>query len=239
MNKKLFLSFIIVVLGVSAFSQKRVGGAQNLQRFDLRKYHFGFALSGNQSSFYLDYKPDFTFSDSLLAITNVPQAGFNLAILASYNPIPNINFRFVPGLSFQDRTLSYSFLKPNGKVDTQLKPVSSVWLEFPIITKFRTNRTNNFAAYALIGGKYAIDMQSQKDVDNNVAQQLVLKLTKTDYAVEAGGGFDFFLPYFKFGIEFKTSMGLKNVLLQENTRYSAPLEKLKTRAFVVSITFEG
>jgi len=73
------------------------------------------------------------FKILILSITNVPQAGFNLHILASYNPLPNVNVRFLPGLSFQDRSLQYQFLKANNKIDTQTKPISSVWLEFPVL----------------------------------------------------------------------------------------------------------
>jgi hypothetical protein len=105
--------------------------------------------------------------------------------------------------------------------------------------KFRTNRTGNFAAYGLVGGKYARDMQSQKDVSNNQSSEIVVKLKNSDYCIEAGGGFDFFLPFFKFAIEFKTSIGLPDLLIHEDTKYALPIEKMRSRAFVVSITFEG
>ena len=232
--KKLVSAFLFYLIAISAFAQ-RDRAALNLAKFDYRKYHFGFALSGNQSSFFINYKPDFSFQDSLLSITNVPQAGFNLHILASYNPLPNVNIRFLPGLSFQDRSLQYQFLRPQNKIDTQTKPISSVWLEFPVLVKLRTNRTGNFAAYGLLGGKYARDMQSQ----NNQSSQIVVKLKSNDYCIEAGGGFDFFLPFFKFAVEFKTSIGLPDLLIHEDTRYALPIDKLRSRAFVVSITFEG
>ena len=147
--------------------------------------------------------------------------------------------RFVPGLSFQDRGLNYRFLKPDGTIDASIKRTESVWLEFPLLIKWRTNRVNNFAAYALTGGKYSLDMQSQKDVSNTVAKDIVVKLQNKDMVIEAGGGFDFFLPYFKFSIELKTGFGMRNLLIQENNLYTAPLESLKTRTFVMSFCFEG
>lgn len=236
--RKLVTAFFFVFIAFAAFAQ-RDKAAMNIAKFDYRKYHFGFALSGNQSSFFINYRPDYSFQDSLLTITNVPQAGFNLHILASYNPLPNVNVRFLPGLSFQDRILQYDFLKANNKIETQSKAISSVWLEFPVLFKFRTNRTGNFAAYALVGGKYARDMQSQKNVNNSQSNEIVVKLKSNDYCVEAGGGFDFFLPYFKFAMEFKTSIGLPDLLIHEDTKYALPIDKLRSRAFVVSFTFEG
>lgn len=212
---------------------------KNLETFDYKKYHFGFLLSYNTADFFINYKPDFTFSDSLLGIDNVQQSGFNLALLASYNATKNIRIRFIPGLSFQDRGLNFRFLDSEGKTELLLKRTESVYLDFPIMLKLRTNRVRNFAAYAIVGGKYSIDMQSQKDVNNASAADKIIKLVDTDYSLDAGGGVDFFLPYFKFAIEMKTAFGFPNVLIQENTRFSSPIEALKTRTVIVSLTFEG
>jgi len=230
---------LILLLTPTASNAQRIKGQRNLEKFDNFIVHFGFLLSVNTSSFFIDYKPDFTFQDSLLGIENVPQSGFNLALLASYNLTKNINFRFIPGLSFQERGLQYRFLNADGTTETFLKRQESVWLEFPVLAKLRTNRTGNFAAYALIGAKYSLDMQSQQDVNNAVAQEIIVKLKDRDYCVEAGGGFDFFLPYFKFAVEFKTSIGLPNILVPEPHQFAAPISSLRTRAFILSITFEG
>lgn len=232
-------SLMFVLMAVAMQASAQMNTRENLPHFDSRMYHFGFLLSANTSSFYIDYKPDFSFSDSLLGIDNVPQAGFNLALLASFNPVKNINLRFVPGLSFQDRGLNYTFLAEDNKVETFLKRTESVWLQFPMMLKLRTNRVGNFAAYGLIGGCYGIDMQSQKDVNEAVAGKIVVKLEKTDITLDAGGGFDFFLPYFKFGVEMKTCFGMKDVLIQEMNQFTDPISRLRTRTFVLSLCFEG
>jgi hypothetical protein len=232
-----FLSILFTTISLGSNAQARSG--TNLPRFDSRFYHFGFLLSYNTSSFYIDRKFPPNPNDSLLSIENVPQAGFNLALLASYNPVKNVNIRFIPGLSFQDRGLNYTFKTFTGETETFLKRTESVWLDFPILLKLRTNRTGNFAAYALMGGKYSLDMQSQKDVNQALAQDIIVKLTDRDISLDFGGGFDFFLEYFKFAVEFKTSIGMRNVLLEEPTPFSAPIDQLRTRTFIVSFTFEG
>ena len=237
-TKKMGLVIFFAAFVFAGWAQKTVQ-LNNLGKFDNRYYHFGFLLSYNQSSFFIDRSLNTSFGDSLLGIENVPQAGFNLALMASLNFTKNINLRFVPGLSFQDRGLNYRFLKPDGTIDASIKRTESVWLEFPLLIKWRTNRVNNFAAYALTGGKYSLDMQSQKDVSNTVAKDIVVKLQNKDMVIEAGGGFDFFLPYFKFSIELKTGFGMRNLLIQENNLYTAPLQSLKTRTFVMSFCFEG
>jgi hypothetical protein len=222
----------------SAWAQKNKGGV-NLPKFDYKAYHFGFLLSTNSADFTMTRKADFTFNDSLLSIDNMRQPGFNLALLASLNITKNVNIRFIPGLSFQDRALNYRFLEASGRISETPKRIESVYLDFPLLLKLRTNRAGNFAAYALVGAKYSRDMQSQKDVNQNIEEELIVKLKDIDYSIDVGGGFDFFLTYFKFGIELKTGFGLPNVLLPETHKYSAPLNSLRTRTFVLSFTFEG
>lgn len=232
------LIFTVLLFASAAHGQKL--NMKNLPNFDYKKYHFGFLLSTNVSDFYFDYREDsFSAQDSLLGISNQRQQGFNLALLASWDITPNIHLRFIPGLSFQDRGLNYRFLTADGTPESILKRTESVFLDFPLLLKLRTNRVNNMAAYALVGGKYSRDMQSQEDVDNAVADELVIKLNRTDYSLDFGGGIDFFLPYFKFSIEMKTAIGLPNLLIQEETRFTAPIESLRTRTFIFSLCFEG
>jgi len=120
-----------------------------------------------------------------------------------------------------------------------VKKTEAVYLDFPLLLKLRTHRVKNFAAYALVGGKYSMDMQSQKDVDETLQDQIILKLSNRNWSIDAGGGMDFFLQYFKFGIELKVEQGMKDILFQDNSIYSAPIQSLTTRAFILSFTFEG
>jgi hypothetical protein len=67
----------------------------------------------------------------------------------------------------------------------------------------------------------------------------VVKLQRNDVTLDAGGGVDFFLPYFKFGIEMKTCFGMRDLLIQENNQFTDPISRLRTRTFVLSLSFEG
>ena len=211
---------------------------KNLAAFDTKKYHFGFALSGNSSDFNVNLTPDFTFSDSLQAIINTPQAGFNLALVASWNATKNVHIRFLPGLSFQDRTLAYRFLKEE-EIDLKQRRTESVYLDFPLMLKLRTDRVGNFAAYALFGGKLSKDMQSQEETNQQLQSEYILRLESGNSSIDLGAGVDIFLPFFKFSIEGKFELGQRNILIQDESRYSAPLQSLKTRSFILSLWFEG
>lgn len=234
---KALLATVLLGLAGSANAQKIK--TENLPNFDLHVFHFGFLLSYNTSDFFVKLKPNAPFTDSLLVLDHVKQPGFNLGIVSSLNMTPNLSLRFLPSLSFQDRQLKYSFRKSDGKTTVFLKPVESTYLEFPLLLKLRSDRINNFAVYLLAGGKYSMDMASQKDVNQAIDDEIVIKLRRTDYSAEVGGGVDMFLPYFKFGIELKMGIGIPNLLIDDNTRFSAPIESLRSKTYMFTFTFEG
>lgn len=231
---------LVCTLGLlgSVQAQKKIK-VENLPNFDLHRFHFGFALSYNTSDFQMKLDPASPFRDSLLVLQHQRQPGFNLGIVASLNINPFLSLRFLPTLSFQERILQYQFRKPvEGSVYFQ-KPVESTYLEFPLLLKYRSARINNFAVYLLGGGKFCIDMASQKDVNNTLDEEVVVKLAKYDYAAEVGGGMDMFLTYFKFGVELKAAFGIPNLLIDDGTRFSTPIESLRSKTWVLSFTFEG
>ena len=231
--------FIWIALGLMALPSLAQSGRKNLASFDNKSYHFGFILSGNKSDFRFDLKQDTTFSTGLYGIANVPQGGFNLALLASLTINRHLRLRFVPGLSFQDRGLEYSFSQSSGGINEILRRTESVNLDLPLLLKIRTDRLTNFAAYALIGVKYSRDMQSQEEVNQQLQDDDILRIQAPNFSMDLGGGIDIFLPFFKFAIELKTEIGLINVLIPDDSDYANPLEGLRTRSYIVSICFEG
>jgi hypothetical protein len=242
--RSLLLPVVLVIglcmpAGLHAQGRSGVVKTQNLPNFDLHYWHFGFHLCYNTSDFFMTLKPQAPFTDSVLVIDHVKQPGFDLAPLVSFSITPNLSVRFQPTLSFQERILKYQFRKSDGRVAFFDKPVESTYMEFPLLLKMRSDRINNFAVYVIAGGKYCIDVASQKDVNNNIDEDVVIKLDKVNYAAVVGGGCDMFLPYFKFGLELKASFGFPNLLVDDNTRFSTPLQSLRTKVWVLSFTFES
>ena len=91
----------------------------------------------------------------------------------------------------------------------------------------------------LAGSKYSIDMASQKSVNNTNIQDAVVKLRTNDWSVDVGAGAEFFLPFFKFGVELKYSYGFKDLIVHDQFIYSTSIEKLNSKMFLISLTFEG
>jgi hypothetical protein len=240
MRKILLLFITFGLLTLTSFAQT---GRKNLASFDNKPYHFGFIISGNTSDFLFDLKQDSTFATGLYGIANTPQGGFNLALLASLNLGRHLKLRFIPGLSFQDRGLNYTFAQgtsPNpANTNEILRRTESVNLDIPLVLKIRTDRIVNFAAYSLIGIKFSRDMQSQEDVNQQLQSDDILRIQATNYSIDLGGGIDIFLPFFKLALELKTELGLINVLIPDDSNYANPIEALRTRSYIFSICFEG
>lgn len=212
---------------------------ENLPNFDYRPYHFGFTLSTNSSNFIVRYNEDFVNKDSLLFIENSAVPGFAIGIVSTYKLNKNIRLRFVPTLSFQDRKFVYNYQRAGQDNKTFEKIIKSTFVEFPIYVKLRTNRVGNAAGYLIGGAKAMIDMSSKKDVESLNDNDLVVKIDKYQFHAEFGGGFDFFLPYFKFGMEFKFGYGFQDVFIPQDHKFSAPIQSLVPRTYTFTLTFEG
>jgi uncharacterized protein YebE (UPF0316 family) len=210
---------------------------KNYPTFDHKKLHFGFALGVNTADFRYSLSLDSASLDSITGISIIKQPGFNLGIISSWNIHETVSLRFIPSLAFQERLFEYSYIK-KGEQKIKSNRIESTTLDFPLMLKLRTKRLTNFAAYAIGGMQYSLDLATQKDVDQTLGDPIV-KIKQHDFAYQVGGGFDFWMPYFKFAIELKISNGIKNVIIQDGTFFMDPLSSLKTKVWWFSITFEG
>lgn len=239
MQKPLFIRIILLTSlaawCVNATAQQRK--VWNLRNFDEKRIHFGFTLGLNSMDFVMN--TDLTKVDSLISLESQRQSGFNIGIVSAFHVNPFFSVRFLPSLSFGQRNLEYTFRTPE-RNEIEFKQVESTYLDFPINLKYRSARLNNFAAYVLGGGRYSIDLASQFDTDNFVPpDQQVVKLERNTMWYEVGFGMDFFLEYFKFSTEIKLSVGIDDVLIQDNTIWSTPIDKVRPRMVTISFHFEG
>src|SRR5204863_9989855 len=106
--------------------------------------------------------------------------------------------------------------------------------------KLRSKRVHNFGAYLLAGGSYNLDLASKRKIVNTTnPKEQIVKLARDDFSYEMGTGAEFYFEYFKFAIEAKLSIGIKNMLIKDNTVFSNSIDRLNSKIFLISITFEG
>ena len=248
MKHFLTIAFLFCLTSVSGQRQKPKNLAGKFSG-QSRRFHFGFSLGINQASFRFDNKANLFSYDSLLTINSKPQTGFNLAIVSSLHITNNWKLRFVPALSFQDRPMEYIYLKSDQTFEPLDYRVEATYVDFPLLFKWRTDRINNIAPYVIGGGQYSVNMQSDAGIDGDLN---IIKTKRWGASYIVGTGIDFFLPYFKFGLELSLQNGISNIFIPsdktyvfgapeppDNKSYSHPLNSLKNRTWLLSLTFEG
>jgi hypothetical protein len=235
---KIILSTLATVASLSAIGQRDI--PENLPKFDNRKLHFGFQLGFSSNGFNIEQ--DLTKGDSLIRLEVGRQPGFIIHVLSELHLGPYFGLRFTPGIAFASRNLNYTYFDPNNNARSPVvRTVESTFVDVPLYLKYRSARVNNFAQYIFAGFNYSIDLASQQFVDNQVDEkgEFIVKLQRMNYMVEAGVGFDFFLEYFKFSPELRFSYGINNIIVQDQTKFSSPINELNSRIIALSFNFEG
>ena len=211
---------------------------QNYPKFDKKWFHFGFGLGINMASFNHRLKLDPTFSDSLQNLKISYKPGFYLGVISSFKIHTTLRIRIIPSLSFYERSMSYDFIDIAGNITNKENISKSTSLEFPLLLKWRTFRVKNFAAYVVGGAQYSLDLAAKEDAQQNLLKPIV-KTRKHDIQGTIGLGVDFFMPYFKFGIELRYAHSMRNILFQENFYLDRPIDKLYAKSWLIAFTFEG
>lgn len=214
-------------------------GVPNLLKYDKRPFHFGFSLGYNLFDYRISSKPDLSEYDSLMVVNTHAMSGFSLGIVTNLRLGKYFDLRFVPGLSFGDRYINYTIRYSSGNELVTAKDLESVYLDLPIMFKYKSSRMlNNIRAYVLAGGQYTFDMISAKKKKAPDNGDVVLKLNPHDVQAQVGVGFDFYCTYFKFTTEFKMSFGFLNMLVPEDNMYATSVTSLKAKNMQISFIFE-
>ena len=72
---------------------------------------------------------------------------------------------------------------------------------------------------------------------NQLDDAILLK--RDDFFYSGGAGVDFYLQYFKLGLELKVLQGTKNLLQKTNNIFSNSIDKINSKMVIFSVTFEG
>jgi Outer membrane protein beta-barrel domain len=234
--KKIFhFLFCLLVVSSVGFAQKVK--TINSPNYDYKQLHFGFLLGINKADFIIHPTANLAGLDSVYVLESSPQSGFNLGIVSNLRLNDYMDLRFIPALSFSTRNLEYTFKSTKGDIK-RTKPIESTFVQFPLDLKLKSARLNNFRAYLVVGGKYSIDIASQKDVNSSLISDAIVKLSKNDIYYSVGVGFDFYQRYFKFSPELKFNFGLRNLLVRDNNVFSKSIDKITSKIIDISFTFE-
>ncbi len=206
---------------------------QNLKNYDNKRVHFGFMLGLAQVKLSTNFSDNFYNGGDIQNIEIDEKPGFNVGIIADYKLNKNFNLRFVPALTLTKRQVKY-WMHESGEIVPFAQEDEAALMDIPIQVKYRSDRLANVRPYVLAGMRYIKDMSSKKDVE----ELEILRLQDTDFALTLGAGIDFYLEYFKLGIEMKYQHGFNNLLVEDETVFSQAFESIHHRGLFFSLTFE-
>lgn len=253
--KKYILYILFIIITCQSFAQKQK--VKYLTTFDDKTIHFGFTLGINMLDFnVMNYNPigdnpDFISQPWLLdkdnqiidssfvrsdVATIVP--GFTVGIVSSLRISRDLTLRFLPGMSFGERKLTYNIpvRDVNAIAPEQFYSIKSTFLDFPVLIKYKARRINNNRPYVVFGTAY------RQDISRTGKEDLV-KLNSGGFYAEVGGGWDLYFPFFRFSMEAKFSFGLNDQLGRvpaetQRQYYAQSIKSLRSNIFTLSFHFE-
>ncbi len=245
------LSFLLISVA-AAQSQK----VNYLTTFDDKLVHFGFTLGINTLDFaVVNYNPigenlDFVpqnwsgdqfqvdYSSFIRSDVASLVPGFTVGIVSSLRLGQDFNLRFLPGMSFGERKLTYNIpiQDANSYEDLDTYSIKSTFLDFPLLLKYKARRINNDRPYIIAGSAYRIDI-------SRTAQKDLIKLKSNGFYAEVGAGWDHYYPFFRFSVEAKFSFGLTDQLgnmpvPEQRQYYAQSIKSLRSNIFTLSFHFE-
>lgn len=230
--------FLSLACGAKGQQVMRNTSILNYQRGDRVLMHFGFTLGVN----YMDYRMALSGKNSLRAETGQLDIGFLVGIVSELRITEDLGLRFLPGLEFATRRMVFTHV-PDVEENKMENFNESVYITLPLMLKYKAKRINNFRPYITAGPSLKYDFQKHDRV--NPDKSVYFRTKPVDFFLEAGLGCDFYLPYFKFGVELRMALGLTNVLIKKYDAknpgyemYTDALKKVNARVFTICFNFE-
>ena len=159
--KKVIISIVFLITACGVFAQKQK--INYLTTFDEKLFHFGFTIGMNTLDFnVVNYNPIGENPDFVLTPENLTELksgydthirsdvstlipGFTVGIISSMRLTKDLNLRFLPGLSFGERQLTFNVPVRDINVyeeDLSFYTIRSTFLDFPLLIKYKARRIN-------------------------------------------------------------------------------------------------
>ncbi len=243
--RKLFL--IILTLAFSLTLSGQEERPRNLTTFDLKRIHFGFTVGINAMD--VGITRNYAADNFLYADISKLLPGFQVSIVSDLRINKNWNLRFLPGISFGSREIS--FYEYNDGVVGELTdirnaanpvPLGPSYLDFPLHLKYRSHRVNNSRPYLVGGLNFRYDMSAKKPGKYDSESNEYVKFRRGDVYLEFGFGIDSYLRYFKFAPEVKVGVGLMNMIdpqgRLEHPEFANSVSHARTYLIMLNFHFE-
>lgn len=144
--RKVILILVVFILNVGAFAQK--SKPMNLPIFDSNPAHLGYSVGINWMGFT-------TVPTDSVMISTRQNPGININLVTSIRLAKYLDLRILPGIQFGQRDIHITDSVSSEEFDAK---VESVFIDLPILLKYRSKRVNNYAPYLIAGVNPRFDL---------------------------------------------------------------------------------
>lgn len=229
----LTLGIALLALTLSAQAQRFKWARQNNPLYDEKRVSYGFVIGIHTSGYQVKYADQFVTQDfdTVHSVMAPRSPGFSLGFLVNLRLNEVLDLRLMPKAGFYDHKLQYNYTD-----ETQREQlIETTLLEFPLLLKYKSMRRGNVRMYVLGGMTPAFELSGKNDVESATAN---LDIRNTNLSVDAGLGFDFYFPMFKFSQEIRFSRGMSNMLGPTPSIFKDPLSRLNTNTVSIYFVFQ-
>jgi hypothetical protein len=222
-----------VFLALLAMPELQAQELWHARNYDRRKFNLGFTLGINLANVkfkYGDLVLNNRRNEGLRDISATIAPGFFIGLIANVKLFRNWDLRFVPSVSLTQRNFAYQVRDSIFK-----RKLEASYLELPLFIKFKSDLYRNYRVYVMAGPKLSVNLVSDKDVKDNPN---VLKIERIDYSIDVAFGIDLYGDRIKLSPEIRYSLGLRNVILGENTLYGRNITSLNVQSITICLNFE-
>ncbi len=228
----------IVLLGLLLVSTSSVGqtfkwARQHNPNYDERKISYGFMIGIHTSAYQVKYSDKFVTQsfDTVHSVLTPFAPGFSLGFLVNLRLNSDLDLRIMPKAGFYDHQLEYNYTDET----QQSQLTETTMVEFPILLKYKSMRRGNVRMYMIGGFTPSIEASGKNDIQSTSE---VLDIKQTNLSIDAGLGFDFYFPLFKFSQEIRFSRGISNLLGPDPSKFKEPLDRVNTNTISVYFIFQ-
>jgi hypothetical protein len=195
-------------------------------------------LGGHSSGYLTTNSRNLIQHDSIQVIQGKDIPGLHVNIITNLKIGQYFDFRFIPGFSFTERRIRF-IDSDISEIEIQEERIESVFLEIPMLLRFKSAPYRDKRLFVVAGLKYTYDVASNSKARQDQSINL-LKIAPHDFQFEIGAGIQFFFPFFIFSPEIKYSQSIGNIHVFNGSKpESSVIDKILSRTLSISFHFEG
>ena len=217
-----------------ALSSRGQGYAHmNNPNYDDRLISYGFLIGLHNTAYKLEYSDAFVTNtlDTLHSILPTRSPGFSVGFIVNMSLGEFFDVRILPKVAFYEHDLEYNFTDESQII----KLKESTVVELPIVLKYKSARRGNVRMYTVAGLKPGFETSGKNDLESTLE---TLHVRRFNLSTEIGLGFDLYFPLFKFSPEIRFSKGMRNMLSDTPSIYSAGISRLQTNTINFYLLFQ-